>query len=88
MFLVRAYKSHVKLYREIAKLSQNELAQKLGIARESVSRMENSRTIPSVKVALEVSRILEVPVDKLFTLRWNTKIIKIKRRMRSFVCEN
>ena len=60
--------SHIKKWRKSKKLTQTELAQKVHISRQSLSAIENERTIPSLKVALRLSRFFCTDVNQLFTL--------------------
>ncbi|WP_047980262.1 helix-turn-helix domain-containing protein [Ornithinibacillus contaminans] len=45
--------------------SQEELAEKLFVSRQSVSKWENGQNYPSIEVLLKVSDLFEVTVDEL-----------------------
>ncbi|GAB4512186.1 MAG: helix-turn-helix transcriptional regulator [Allomuricauda sp.] len=60
--------SHIQNLRKSKKLTQNELAQKVNISRQSLSAIENEKTVPSLKVALKLSLIFEVEVNELFSI--------------------
>tara|TARA_Y100001933_G_C18999491_1_gene564028 strand:+ start:1327 stop:1542 length:216 start_codon:yes stop_codon:yes gene_type:complete len=62
------FKSHIQSLRKSKRLTQTELAQKVNISRQSLSAIENERTIPSLKVALRLSRFFCTDVNELFTL--------------------
>lgn len=47
-------------------LSQGELAAKLGISRQTISKLENRRTTPSVALALDLAHALQTTVEELF----------------------
>ena len=49
-------------------LTQQELAERAGITRQSVISIEQGRYRPSVELALQLARALAVPVDRLFWL--------------------
>lgn len=49
-------------------LSQEELAKKLGVTRQAVSRWESGTALPSVDNMIELSRALEISVDELLQL--------------------
>lgn len=56
-----------KLYelRKEKKLSQEELAEKLNVARQTISKWENGITIPDTNNLLEISKIFEISIDDL-----------------------
>lgn len=60
--------SHIQNLRKSKKLTQNELAKKVNISRQSLSAIENEKTVPSLKVALKLSLIFEVEVNELFSI--------------------
>lgn len=50
------------------KMSQSELAQKVGIKREYLNRIINNHISPSVYLAIRIARALKIPVEELFFL--------------------
>lgn len=48
-------------------MSQQALAAAVGISRQALSALESGRSIPGTDVALELSRVLGRPVERLFT---------------------
>ncbi|MFT3841937.1 MAG: substrate-binding domain-containing protein [Myxococcaceae bacterium] len=57
----------VREAREASRMSQQALAAAVGISRQALSALESGRSIPGTDVALELSRVLGRPVDRLFT---------------------
>lgn len=51
--------------RELKGLTQNEVAEQLGIGYEAVSRMERGNTLPSVVKLMRLADILECPIEEL-----------------------
>ena len=47
-------------------MSQNELAQKVGVRRETIVRLEKGRYNPSLKLAMDISRELGTSVEEMF----------------------
>ena len=47
-------------------LTQEELAQKVGVRRETIVFLEQSKYNPSLKLAMDVAKTLKTPVEKLF----------------------
>lgn len=60
------FKSHVKKYRLLKEMTQDELAKAVGIRRETIGRLEQAKYNPSLELAVKISRVLEVPIEELF----------------------
>ena len=58
--------SYLKKYREKADITQEELADRLDVSRQSVIALESGKCIPSVLLALKISRFFELPVEYIF----------------------
>lgn len=60
------YISHLRKYRIEAGLTQEELADKVDVRRETIIRLEAGRYNPSLKLAVDISRTLNVPIEAIF----------------------
>ncbi len=60
------YTSHLKKYRQISGLTQEQLANQIGVRRETILRLESAKYNPSLKLAIDISRILNVPIETIF----------------------
>jgi putative transcriptional regulator len=49
-------------------LTQEELARAVGVTRQTIIAIEKGGYTPSVKLALTLGHLLEVPIDELFWL--------------------
>ena len=49
-------------------LTQEQLAELVGVTRKTINTVENGRFIPSTLLALKLARALQVPVETLFLL--------------------
>lgn len=58
--------SNLKKYRQFNELTQEELAHKVNVRRETIARLENAKYNPSLELAMRVSKELDTPVEKLF----------------------
>jgi HSP20 family protein len=58
---------YLKQYREKKDLTQGELAQELGVSRQSVISLESGRCIPSVALAIKISQFFGAPVEFIFS---------------------
>ena len=48
------------------RLSQEELAQKVGVRRETIGNLENGRYNPSLKLAMDIAKVFGCTVEELF----------------------
>ncbi len=60
--------SHVRDFRKLKGLTQAQLAERLGVSRQTVNYIENSMYCPSTRLALLLARELETSVEQLFYL--------------------
>ena len=58
----------LKEYRLAAGLTQEELADRVGARRETVVRLEAGRYNPSLKLACDISRAVNAPIEDIFLL--------------------
>jgi putative transcriptional regulator len=58
----------LKVQRSIKNLTQEQLAELVGVTRKTINTVENGVYIPSTYLALKLSKVLEVPVEELFQL--------------------
>ena len=47
-------------------MTQAELAQRIGVTRQTVIAIEQGRYSPSLEVAFQIARVLKVPLDDVF----------------------
>jgi putative transcriptional regulator len=60
------FKCNLKKYRQLAELTQEELAAKVGVRRETILRLESAKYNPSLKLAIDISRAVHAPIEELF----------------------
>lgn len=61
-----SFESQVKKYRLLKEMTQDELANAVGIRRETIGRLEQAKYNPSLELAVRISRVLEVSIEDLF----------------------
>jgi len=61
-------KNEIKKFRTKLGITQEELAEKAGIRRETVVFLEQGKYNPSLKLALNIAKELKTPIDELFSL--------------------
>lgn len=58
--------NRIRELRQKQDLTQEELAKKVGVRRETIVFLEQGKYNPSLNLALNVARVLKTTVDKLF----------------------
>ena len=48
--------------------TQQELAEAVGVSRQSINSIERDRYVPSLELALMFARVFRLPTDSIFTL--------------------
>ncbi len=56
----------LKKYRQLKDLTQEQLAAQVGVRRETIMRLEKALYNPSLKLAIDISRAVEVPIEEIF----------------------
>lgn len=59
-------KNTIREKRKEIKLSQDELAKKAGVTRQTINAIENDKYDPSLKLAFQLAAILQIRIDELF----------------------
>jgi putative transcriptional regulator len=59
-------KNRIKELRARYDLTQEELAKKVGVRRETIVFLEQNKYIPSLKLAYDVAKVLGTTIDELF----------------------
>ncbi|CEN23730.1 helix-turn-helix transcriptional regulator [Paraclostridium sordellii] len=62
--------SNLKKYRLFNELTQEELAMKVNVRRETIARLENAKYNPSLELAVKISKELNTPIGKLFIFQF------------------
>ena len=58
----------INVERAILRLTQDELAKKIGVSRQTINSIEANRYAPSTVLALKLSEIFGKPVNEFFSL--------------------
>jgi len=61
-------KNRLKIERAILDITQEELAKKIGVSRQTINSIEKNRYVPSTVLALKMARLFEKTVDEIFIL--------------------
>ncbi|WP_394750269.1 helix-turn-helix transcriptional regulator [Spongiimicrobium salis] len=61
-------KNRLKIERAILNMTQEELANKIGVSRQTINSIEKNRYIPSTVLSLKLSMVFQKPVNDFFEL--------------------
>lgn len=61
-------KNTLKVQRAILDLTQDDLAKKIGVSRQTINSIEKNRYVPSTVLALKLSAVFNISVNDFFTL--------------------
>lgn len=77
----------LKIERERNNLSQGDVAKKLNISRQSISKWENNRNLPDLENLIRLGELYQTPIDILISEHSFTKVESdpIKSEMNSLI---
>ena len=61
-------KNTVRVERAIKDITQQQLADAIGVSRNTINSIESGRYVPSTVLALKIARYFGKPTDSIFTL--------------------
>jgi len=61
-------KNNIRIERAIKNLTQEELANKISVSRQTINAMEANKYVPSTVLALKIAKVFNKPVEEIFIL--------------------
>ena len=61
-------KNSIKVHRAKKDLTQEQLAELVGVTRTTINFVERGRWVPSTVLALKIAKVFEVPLEEVFSL--------------------
>ncbi|MGV3528549.1 MAG: helix-turn-helix transcriptional regulator [Flavisolibacter sp.] len=61
-------KNTLKVQRAMHNMTQQDLADKISVSRQTINAMEANKYVPSTLLALKIARLFEKPVEDIFLL--------------------
>ena len=61
-------KNNIKVERAIHNLTQEDLANKVSVSRQTINAMEANKYVPSTVLALKIARVFNKAVEEIFML--------------------
>lgn len=65
-----AITNKVSVYRIESGTTQEELALSVGVSRQTIIALEKGNYTPSILLALKIASFFKVPVEKVFTIKY------------------
>lgn len=67
------FSEKLKLYRQQAGMSQEKLAEKIGVSRQAITKWETNAGIPDIENMMALSSLFDVTIDELLSAEKSTK---------------
>jgi putative transcriptional regulator len=61
-------KNNIKVQRAIHNLTQQDLAERIGVSRQTINALEAAKYVPSTVLALKLAALFEKSVNDIFQL--------------------
>jgi putative transcriptional regulator len=61
-------KNKIKVERAILDLTQDDLAKKVGVSRQTINSIESNKYVPSTTLSLKISALFQKTVNDIFEL--------------------
>jgi putative transcriptional regulator len=61
-------RNNIRVERAIKNITQADLAEAIGVSRQTINTIESNRYVPSTVLALKIARVFGKPVEEIFTL--------------------
>jgi len=61
-------KNTIRIERAVLNITQQDLAEKIGVSRQTINAIESNKYVPSTILALKMARLFKKNVDELFLL--------------------
>jgi putative transcriptional regulator len=68
LYMTPSISNRIKELRTTRGWTQEQLAQAVGVSRQSINSIERDRYVPSLELALTFARVFECPTDQIFQL--------------------
>lgn len=65
------FESKIHVYRATRRMTQAELAEAVGVSRQTIVQLERNRYNPSLLLAYSIARVFDVTVEDLFDFKEN-----------------
>ena len=63
----RHIKNRIKVWRAEYDLTQQDLAEQVGVTRQTINALEKGKYVPSLELAFRIARLFKVSIEEVFT---------------------
>lgn len=67
-----SFDSKIHIYRATRRMTQQELADRVGVSRQTIMQLEKNRYNPSMLLAYSIAQVFGVTIEDLFDFREET----------------
>jgi len=67
------FESKIHVYRATKRMTQQELADLVGVSRQTIMQLERNRYNPSMMLAYSIAKVFDVTIEELFDFREEEK---------------
>lgn len=64
-------KNNIRVERAIVRMTQQQLAEAVGVSRQTINAIELCKYVPSAVLALKIAKTFGKPVEEIFSLEEN-----------------
>ncbi|HEY4324517.1 MAG TPA: helix-turn-helix transcriptional regulator [Mucilaginibacter sp.] len=61
-------KNNIRVQRAIKNITQGDLAEMVGVSRQTINSIESNKYVPSTVLALKMARVFDKPLEEIFML--------------------
>jgi putative transcriptional regulator len=61
-------KNSIRVERAIKNMTQADLAEAIGVSRQTINTIESNKYVPSTVLSLKIARVFGKPVEEIFEL--------------------
>lgn len=62
-----SFESSIHVWRAKSRMTQQELADRVGVSRQTIIQLERNRYNPSLLLAHDIADVFEVPIEEVFS---------------------
>ncbi|MCX6688097.1 MAG: helix-turn-helix transcriptional regulator [Methanoregula sp.] len=70
-------KNKIKVFRAMHDMTQEDLAQSIGVTRQTILAIEKGKYVPSLDLAFRIARHFNVNVEEVFTYESESRTVEI-----------
>ena len=70
-------KNKIKVFRAMHDLTQEDLAKKIGVTRQTILAIEKGKYVPSLDLAFKISRHFNVNIEEVFIYNEEVRTIDV-----------